>query len=272
MQTTQIDFTQLKQRMRSTWMAGDFGQVARFTANAAEEFVNRLPLSAGMRVLDVACGTGNLAIPAARKGAQVTGADIAPNLLEQARQRAAAERLPATFEEGDAEQLPYRDAQFDLVMSMFGAMFAPRPERVAAELARVCRPGGIIAMANWTPEGFVGKTFRATAQHVPPPEGIPAPVLWGVENVVKMRLGAYASKIETAPRLITFDQPRPPREVVQFFRTYFGPTQMAFSKLDAAGQAALAADLEKLWSEHNQGDNGRTLVSAEYLEVIATRA
>jgi ubiquinone/menaquinone biosynthesis C-methylase UbiE len=272
MPTPQIDFTQLKQRMRSTWMAGDFGQVAQYTAKSAEEFVNRLPLSAGIRVLDVACGTGNLAVPAARKGAQVTGVDIAPNLLEQARQRATAERLPATFEEGDAEQLPYRDAQFDLVMSMFGAMFAPRPERVAAELARVCRPGGIIAMANWTPEGFVGKTFRATAQHVPPPEGIPAPVLWGVENVVKERLGVYASKVETARRLITFDQPRPPREVVQFFRAYFGPTQMAFSKLDAAGQSALAADLERLWSEHNQAGDGRTLVSAEYLEVIATRA
>ena len=213
--------------MRATWMAGDFGEVARYTAEAAEQFVDRLPIAQGMRVLDVACGTGNLAIPAGRKGAEVTGTDIAPNLLEQARQRAAAENLPATFEEGDAEQLPYKDAQFDLVMSMFGAMFAPRPERVALELARVCRPGGMIAMANWTPEGFVGKTFRLTAQHVPPPDGIPAPVLWGVENVVQERLGPHTSKIETKRQLITFDQPRSPREVVQFFRSYFGPTQMA---------------------------------------------
>lgn len=269
---TQIDLDQLKQRMRTTWMAGDFGQVALYTAKAAEEFVSRLRISPGMRALDVACGTGNLAIPAARNGAQVTGVDIAPNLLEQARQRAVAERLPATFQEGDAEQLPYPDAQFDLVISMFGAMFAPRPERVASELARVCRPGGMIAMANWTPEGFVGKTFRLTAQYVPPPQGIPAPVLWGAENVVNERLRPFTSKIETMRREILFDQPRPPREVVQFFRTYFGPTQMAFSKLDAPGQSALAADLEKLWTEHNQGTPGRTLVSAEYLEVHATRA
>ena len=269
---TQIDFEQLKQRMRGTWMAGDFGQIAQYSAKGAEEFVDRLPISHGMRVLDVACGTGNLAIPAARQGAQVTGVDIAPNLLQQARQRAAAENLPATFDEGDAEQLPYPDAQFDLVMSMFGAMFAPRPERVSSELARVCRSGGTIAMANWTPEGFVGKTFRLTAQYVPPPEGVPAPVLWGVENVVKERLGRYTSKIETARRALIFDYPLPPKEVVQFFRTYFGPTQMAFSRLDAAGQSALAADLEKLWIEYNKGENGRTLVSAEYLEVMATHA
>ncbi|HLX70035.1 MAG TPA: class I SAM-dependent methyltransferase, partial [Verrucomicrobiae bacterium] len=255
-----------------TWMAGDFGQIARYSAKGAEEFVNRLAISPGMRVLDVACGTGNLAIPAARRGAQVTGVDIAPNLVEQARQRAAAENLPATFEEGDAEQLRYPDAQFDLVMTMFGAMFAPRPERVSTELARVCRPGGTIAMANWTPEGFVGKTFRLTASYVPPPEGIPAPVLWGVEDNVKERLGRYASKIETAQRAIIFDYPHPPQQVVQFFRDYFGPTQMTFARLDAAGQSALAADLEKLWIEHNQGENGRTLVTAEYLEVIVTRA
>jgi ubiquinone/menaquinone biosynthesis C-methylase UbiE len=271
MPDTQIDFEQLKQRLRSTWMAGDFGQIAQYAAKGAEEFVNRLAISPGMRVLDIACGTGNLALPAARRGAQVTGVDIAPNLVEQARQRAAAQGLPATFEEGDAEQLPYPDAQFDLVMSMFGAMFAPRLERVSSELARVCRPGGSIVMANWTPEGFVGKTFSLTSHYVPPPQGIPAPVLWGVENVVKERLGRYASKIETARRVITFDYPLSPKQVVQFFRDYFGPTQAAFSKLDAAGQSALAAGLEKLWCEHNKGESGRTSVSAEYLEVIATR-
>jgi ubiquinone/menaquinone biosynthesis C-methylase UbiE len=271
MPDTQIDFEQLKQRLRSTWMAGDFGQIAQYAAKSAEEFVNRLAISPGMRVLDVACGTGNLALPAARRGAQVTGVDIAPNLVEQARQRAAAQGLPATFEEGDAEQLPYPDAQFDLVMSMFGAMFAPRPERVSSELARVCRPGGSIVMANWTPEGFVGKTFSLTSHYVPPPQGIPAPVLWGVENVVKERLGSYSSKIETARRVITFDYPLSPKQVVQFFRDYFGPTQAAFSKLDAAGQSALAAGLEKLWCEHNKGESGRTSVCAEYLELIATR-
>lgn len=271
MPDAQIDFEQLKQRMRSTWMAGDFGQIAQYAAKSAEEFVNRLAISPGMRVLDVACGTGNLAIPAARRGAQVTGVDIAPNLVEQARQRAATQNLPATFEEGDAEQLPYSDAHFDLVISMFGAMFAPRPERVSSELARVCRPGRTIAMANWTPEGFVGKTFNLTSRHVPPPQGIPAPVLWGVDSVVKERLGAFASKIQTVRRMVTFDYPVPPKQVVQFFRDYFGPTQAAFARLDTAGQSALAADLENLWSERNQAENGRTSVSAEYLEVIAIR-
>lgn len=272
MPDAQIDFEKLKQRMRDTWMAGDFGQIARHSAKGAEEFVDRLAISRGMRVLDVACGTGNLAIPAARKGAQVTGVDIAANLLEQARQRAAQEGLQATFEEGDAERLPYPDGQFDLVMSMFGAMFAPRPERVASELARVCRRGGTIAMANWTPEGFVGKTFGLMSRYVPLPEGIPAPVLWGSEKVVRERLGAYAPKTGTVRRTITLDYPFRPKQVVQFFRDYFGPTQVAFSRLDAAGQSALGADLEKLWREHNQGENGRTSVSAEYLEVTAVRA
>jgi ubiquinone/menaquinone biosynthesis C-methylase UbiE len=263
---------QLKHRMRSTWMAGDFGQIARYGTRSAEEFVDRLPISPGMRVLDVACGTGNLAIPAARKGAQVTGIDIAPNLVEQARQRAAAEGLKASFEEGDAEQLPYPDEQFELVITMFGAMFAPRPKRVASELARVCRRGGTIAMANWTPEGLTGSMFRVTGRHVPPPDGIPAPILWGNEEVARERLGAHASHIETVRRTITFDFPHSPRQVVQFFRDYYGPTQAAFSRLDETGQSALAADLEKLWSEHNKSETGGTLVLNEYLEVIAKRA
>lgn len=272
MQSAISGLEQLKQKMRGTWMAGDFGQIARYSAQGAEEFVDRLPISAGMRVLDVACGTGNLAIPAARKGAQVTGIDIAPNLLEQARQRAAEEGLKATFQEGDAEQLPFPDGQYDLVMTMFGAMFAPRPELVASELARVCRPGGIIAMANWTPEGFVGHMFALSARYVSPPQGIPAPVLWGKEPVVRERLGPYASNIDTRRVMLTFDYPFPPRQVVQFFRDYFGPTQVAFSRLDPAGQSAFAADLEKLWVANNEGSDQHSLISAEYLEVIATRA
>jgi ubiquinone/menaquinone biosynthesis C-methylase UbiE len=272
MQPEQSGFEELKQRMRKMWMAGDFGQIARYTAKAAEEFVERLTIQPAMRVLDVACGTGNLAIPAARRGANTTGVDIAANLIEQARQRAATEGLAATFEEGDAEQLKYPDGQFDLVMTMFGAMFAPRPERVAAELTRVCRRGGTVAMANWTPGGFVGKTFTLASRYAPPPEGIPAPVLWGQEEVVRQRLGQYASEIRTARRLVRFDYPFPPSQVVQFFREYFGPTQMTFSRLDAQGQRAFAAETEKLWIEHNEGGEGKTVVGAEYLEVIATRA
>ena len=272
MNPAQIGIDQIKQNSKRTWMAGDFGQIARFTTQGAEEFVDRLTIRPEMRVLDVACGTGNLAIPAARRNAHVTGIDIAPNLVDQARKRAAAEGLDATFEEGDAEQLPYPDGHFDLVMTMFGAMFAPQPERVAAELCRVCRHGGTIAMANWTPGSFVGKMFALGSRHVPPPPGVPAPVLWGDGKVVAERLGAAISRLETTPRTITFDYPFPPAKVVEHFRAYFGPVQVAVSKLDEAGQKALAADLEGLWREENQGGEGRTVVRGEYLEVIATRA
>jgi ubiquinone/menaquinone biosynthesis C-methylase UbiE len=168
--------------------------------------------------------------------------------------------------------LPYPDAHFDIVMSMFGAMFAPRPERVAAEFARVCRGGGRIAMANWTAEGFVGKMFLLGNRYVPVPDGIPAPVLWGNEETVRERLGAVASRISTVRRTVTFDYPFASRDVVQFFRDYFGPTKVAFSRLDASGQQAYAAAMEELWRQHNQAEGDRTVVQAEYLEVIATRA
>lgn len=272
MQPAHTGLDQLKQRMRATWMAGDFGQIARYSAHSAEEFVDRLQIQPEARVLDVACGTGNLAIPAARRSAFVEGVDIAPNLLEQARARAAAEGLQATFEEGDAERLPYPDANFDVVMTMFGAMFAPRPELVASELARVCRPGGTIAMANWTPESFVAKQFALGNHYLPPPDGIPAPVLWGYGPALRERLGPYASQIQTERQLVNFDYPFGPREVVQFFSQYFGPTQAAFARLDADARAAYTADLENLWSEYNEATDGHTFVRAEYLAVIATRA
>jgi len=262
----------LKSTMRSTWMAGDFGQIARYSAPEAEAFVERLPIQSGMRVLDVACGTGNLAIPAARRGAEVTGVDIATNLLEQARERAKAEGVNATFEEGDAEQLPYRDGQFDLVMSMFGAMFAPRPDRVASELLRVCRTGGIIAMANWTPDGFAGKLFALTARYVKPPAGVLPPVLWGDEAIARERFGHGVSSIRTERQPFAMKFPFPPRDAVQFFRKYFGPTQVAFSKLDEADQSAYTHDLERIWEERNEAKDGTTFIASEYLQVVATRA
>lgn len=262
----------LKEKMRATWMAGDFGKIAEYTAKDAEHFVDSLGIATGMRVLDVACGTGNLAIPAARTGAHVTGVDIATNLLSQARQRAAAECLQITFAEGDAERLPFPDAEFDVVMSMFGAMFAPDPEQVASELARVCRHGGKIAMANWTPEGLTGKMFRLTNRYLPPPVELPAPTLWGDEAVARLRLTSNSVRVETARRrAIVIDYPFPPRDVVQFFRDYFGPTKIAFSRLDDARQIAYCRDLEKLWSDHNQGGEGKTVIENEYLEVIGTR-
>jgi ubiquinone/menaquinone biosynthesis C-methylase UbiE len=266
------DLAQLKSKMKAGWMAGDFGQIANYSAKAAEEFISRIDIKPGARVLDVACGTGNTAIPEARKGASVTGADIATNLLEQARKRASAEGLEIRFEEGDAEDLPYEDGEFDLVVSMFGAMFAPRPECVAAELTRVCKPGGLIAMANWTPDGFVGKSFRVTAELAPPPPGIPAPVLWGDEQTVRQRFSNGIAKLATTAQKAQMSFPFTPKEVIAFFREYFGPTKLAFSRLDASGQAEFARRLEELWSLHNTATDGTTSVEAEYLDVRATRA
>jgi ubiquinone/menaquinone biosynthesis C-methylase UbiE len=266
------DLSQLKAGMKATWMAGDFGQIARHTEEVAEQFIQRIGIPGGARVLDVACGTGNTALPAAKAGAEVTAVDIATNLLEQARQRAAAERLNIKFQEGDAEELPFPDHSFDRVVTMFGAMFAPRPDLVASELLRVCKPGGEIAMANWTPRGFVGKQFQLMAKNVPPPPGIPAPVLWGDEEVVRQRFADKVARLTLTPRKMQFRYPFGPKDVVQFFRQYFGPTQTAFSRLDEAGRASLAAQLEAHWTAHNQATDGTTMVEGEYLEVRAAKA
>jgi SAM-dependent methyltransferase len=269
--STSAEFAQLKSRLRSMWMAGDFGQIARLTAKAAEDFVERLDLTPGVNLLDVACGTGNTAIPAAHKGAHVTGVDIATNLLDHARQRARAEQVDVRFDEGDAEQLPYPENAFDVVITMFGAMFAPRPERVAAELVRVCRRGGRIVMANWTPDGFVGQQFALMARHVPPPPGIAPPVLWGDENTVRERFGSNISRLTCTLRTAEFNFPFQPKEAVAFFRRYFGPTQAAFARLDSRGQQVLENDLVQMWSKYNRASDGSTHVIAEYLEVGADK-
>lgn len=265
---------QLKQNLRAMWMAGDFGVIAKTIAGGAEEFVQRLAIPAGSRVLDVACGTGNLAIPLARSGCIVTGVDIAPNLLEQARARAATEKLSIQFDEGDAEKLPYEDSIFDVVVTMFGAMFAPRPEIVAAELARVLKPGGLLGMANWNPESFTGTMFRVGSKHVPPPPGMPPPVLWGDETTVRERLSGGFTDIRTQRVPIVFDLPFNPAGAVDFFRTYFGPTKTQFSRLDSAGQQALAAELEALYANANHAADpaSHTVVQNEYLQVTAIRA
>src|ERR1044071_489598 len=255
------ELSALKTKLRATWIAGDFGQIAKYYASQAEDFIGRLGLRPGMTVLDVACGTGNLAIPAAKTGASVTGVDIAPNSLEQARENAKAAGLNATFDEGDAEALPYGDASFDAVVTMFGAMFAPRPELVAAELKRVCPPGG-----------FIGRMFKTTAKHFPLPPGMTSPVLWGVEETVRERFGEGISKVETKLQNIRWVFPFGPAEVVEHFRLYYGPTQKAFGALDEDAQAALRKDLEELWAADNQATDGTTVVDADYLEVIAHRA
>lgn len=261
----------LKTKLKATWVSGDFSKIAESFADGAAEFVERLNLKPGMRVLDVACGSGNQSIPAARKGAAVTGIDIAPNLIEQARQRAADESFEIRFDEGDAENLPYADASFDVVMTMFGAMFAPRPERVAAELVRVCRPGGMIAMANWTAAGFVGQMFKIVGTHVPPPQNMPSPILWGNEEAVRERLGKGVSEINFQPRSIAFTFPFGVPETIEFWRQFYGPTHKAFAALDEKGQAALRQDLEDLWAKNNLSGNGSTHVKSEYMEVRAFR-
>jgi SAM-dependent methyltransferase len=269
--TINPEMESLKTRLKAMWMAGDFGEVAKHIETNAEEFIARLRLVPGVRLLDVACGSGNLAIPAAREGAIVTGVDIATNLLEQARARADSESLTIQFDEGDAENMPYADAAFDVVVTMFGAMFAPRPELVAAELVRVCRPGGQIAMANWTPDGFIGQMFKITSKYVPPPPNMPSPVKWGDEDTVRERLRDGIADLQLTRRMCPFIYPFPPAEVVESFRKYYGPTQRAFDALDAKGQAGLRDELERLWSEHNQATDNTTYVEGEYLEVIATR-
>jgi SAM-dependent methyltransferase len=264
------DFASLKAGMKATWMAGDFGEIAGHIAPEGEAFVQRLHIGAGTHVLDIACGTGNTAIPAAKAGGIVTGIDIATNLLEQARTRATAAGVKIHFDEGDAEDLPYPDKAFDFVLTMFGAMFAPRPEKVAAELLRVCKPGGTIAMANWTPESFVGKTFQATSKLVPPPPGIPPPLLWGSEEIVRQRFSHGVSDLRLTRQNVHLNYPLAPAEMVGYFRQYFGPTQTAFARLDPSGQVRLAAELSRLWMEFNTATDGTTSVLGEYLEVQAT--
>jgi SAM-dependent methyltransferase len=261
----------LKSRLKATWMSGDFDKIAQIIAEGGAEFIARLQITPGARVLDVACGTGNLSFPAARAGGIVSGVDIASNLLATARARAQAEGANIRFDEGDAEALPYADAAFDEVVTMFGAMFAPRPQLVAAELARVCRPGGRVAMANWTPSGFIGQLFKITSQHVQPPQ-MPSPLLWGDEATVRERLREGFTDLQCVRRELTMSFPMPPPAAVEFFRTWYGPTLRAFAALDETGQAALRRDLEKLWTDHNQDTNGATRIAAEYLEVTATRA
>jgi ubiquinone/menaquinone biosynthesis C-methylase UbiE len=262
----------LKTRLKATWMAGDFGVIARMIEKGGDDFVDSIGIRPGMKVLDVACGTGNTAIPEAKKGADVTGVDIATNLLEQARKRAEAEGLKIQFDEGDVEALQYADSSFDAVVTMFGAMFAPRPDVTASEMIRVTKPGGFIAMGNWTPEAFVGQMFKVGSTHVPPPPGMSIPVQWGSEDIVRQRFSEGISDLKMNRRKIMFTFDGTPEEVVEHFRQYFGPTQKAFDSLDEAGQAALRKDLVDLWTKHNQATDGTVKVQGEYLEVIATKA
>jgi len=224
-------------------------------------------------VLDLACGTGNLALIAARRGCVVSGVDIAGNLIEQARARAAADALRIEFRQGDAEALPFDAGQFDLVVSTFGVMFAPRPNLAVAELRRVTGPGGQIALANWTPEGFLGTMFNVFKAHLPPPPaGVPSPMGWGDEATVLLRLRHGFADVRLTRRIARMRYPFPPAETVEFFRQYYGPTQRAFASLDDSAQAALRRDLVELQTANNIAKTPHTTeVAAEYLEVVAVR-
>jgi SAM-dependent methyltransferase len=269
--TTAPEIGTLKAKLKATWMSGDYDRFSRYMEQDARLFYERLDVAAGSKLLDVACGSGQVALMAAREGLNVTGVDIASNLVLRAQVRAEAEGLNAKFLEGDAEDLPLESASFDVVVSLFGAMFAPRPELVAHELLRVCSPGGTIAMGNWTPQGFIGQMFKTISKFIAP-SGMPSPVLWGDEGVVSERLIHGVSDLVTTRRQYTFTYPFRPAEVVEFFRQYYGPTNRAFASLDEKAAQCLRKDLETLWAAHNRASGDLTVVTSEYLEVVATRA
>jgi SAM-dependent methyltransferase len=261
----------LKARQKATWMSGDYTTFATYLFDGAKAFLDICDIPAGVTVLDVGCGAGQTALPMARKGSKVKGVDIASNLIADAKKRAQAEGLKVEFEEGDAEDLPADDASYDVVFSLIGAMFAPQPEKVAAEFARVCKPGGRIVMGNWTPSGFVGQMFKTLGKHVPPPAGIPSPLMWGDETTARERLGEYVSDLQLTRRLYPFKYPFGAAEVADFFFKFYGPTNRAYNSLDADKQSALRYDMEQLWAQHNQATDGTLYLESEYLDVQGIR-
>jgi len=262
----------LKTRLKSTWEAGDYGVFARYLEPGAVEFLDRLSLEKGTTLLDVACGAGQLTIPVAKRGIQVTGLDLAQNLVDQARERAKREGLDVRIDQGDAEALPYPDESFSAVMSLIGAMFAPRPELVASEMIRVCQPGGKIIMGNWTPTGHVGQMFKVIGRYAPPPPIFPSPLLWGDEATVRERFREGVKDLRITPYLYPFRYPFPPAEVVDFFIAYYGPTLRAFGSLNEETKPSFKNDLTALWETNNQATDGTTDVMAEYIEVVGIRA
>jgi len=269
--TATIDLSTVKARQQATWASGDFAEVATTIVPVAERLVDAADLRAGRRVLDVATGSGNAAIAAARLGGRVTGSDYVPALLERARERARAERLSIEFVEGDAEALPFDDGSFDAVTSVYGTMFAPDHQRTAAEIARVARPGATVALASWTPEGFLGAMFRTVGAHVPPPAGVASPMLWGTEGHLDEIFGDAVEWTGHRRRTFTFRYPSA-EAFVEFFATYYGPTLKAFEAL-GDDKDALRSDLEELAREWNRLDDGEDAIAipGEYLESVGRR-
>jgi ubiquinone/menaquinone biosynthesis C-methylase UbiE len=259
----------IKTRQQAMWASGDFAVIGTTLQIVGELLCESIDLRSDERVLDVAAGNGNATLAAARRFARVTSTDYVPALLERGRQRAEAERLDVTFEVADAEALPYPAASFDVVLSTFGVMFAPDQAAAAAELMRVCRPGGRIGLASWTPEGFLGQLFQVVAGYVPPVPGVRSPLLWGTRaHIAELFPGAAA--IEHTARHFAFRY-RSPEHWVEVFRAFYGPVHKAFAGLDDAGQAAFETDLIALLRKADVGGTGGLVVPAEYLETIVTR-
>jgi ubiquinone/menaquinone biosynthesis C-methylase UbiE len=269
-QPDQIDFKALKARQQSAWWSGDYSVVGTTLQIVGEELCEALDIRSGQQVLDVAAGNGNVSLAAARRWCNVIATDYVPALLERARERAAAERLSITFREADAEALPFPDGSFDVVVSTFGVMFTPDQERAANELARVCRPGGKIGLANWTPQGFIGQLFRTIGDHLPPPAGARSPALWGTRKRIGELFDPHASSITSVQRNFAFRY-RSPDHWLEVFKTYYGPVLKAFAALDPAAQSALERDLRALIGQFNRSGDRTMVVPGDYLEIVITR-
>lgn len=265
-----IDLTALKARQQTAWASGDYAVVGTTLQIVGEQLAEACDLLCDERVLDVAAGNGNATLAAARRGCQVTSTDYVASLLESGKARAKAEHLEVNFQTADAEALPFKDASFDAVLSTFGVMFAPDHAKAAAEMARVCRPGGRIGLANWTPEGFVGQMFKTLGRHLPPPAGAQPPSLWGVKAHLEKLFGESAKGMTITRRLFNFRY-RNAAHFIDVFRTWYGPVHKAFAALPAEGAAALERDLTELLSSMNRAGSASLVVPSEYLEIVITR-
>ncbi|MBA3596266.1 MAG: methyltransferase domain-containing protein [Methylibium sp.] len=266
----QPDLAALKTRQQGAWSSGDYAVVGTTLQIVGEALCEALDIRAGQKVLDVAAGNGNVSLAAARRWCDVVSTDYVPALLVRARERAAAERLAIEFREADAEALPFPDGSFDAVVSTFGVMFTPDQDRAAAELIRVCRPGGKIGLANWTPEGFIGQLFKTIGKHLPPPAGVKSPALWGTRERIAEMFGPHATAVSAEPRSFVFRY-KSPEHWLQVFKTYYGPVLKAFAALEPAAQAALSGDLVALIERSNRSGDGGVVVPSEYLEIVITR-
>lgn len=264
------DLGAVKLRQKAAWAAGDYAVIGTTLQIVGESLCEAVDLRAGERVLDIAAGSGNATLAAARRFAEVTSTDYVPALLERARARAEAERLAVTFREADAEALPFQDASFDVVLSTYGVMFTPDQERAAAELARVCRPGGRIGLANWTPGGFIGELFKLIGRYVPPPPGLRSPALWGTEERLRELFGGNAASIAATRRMFNFRY-RSAAHWVEVFRAFYGPVHKTFLALDPPRQDELERGLLDLLARFDRGGAAGLVVPSEYLEVVVTR-